>query len=329
MSVLEVSFGDVGQGDCSTISCPDGSLIIIDTGPFGSPLVDWLADNRRNVHALILTHNDRDHAGSVAAVLDHCERSLKTVYFLVDRGREEPSFKKMTRRIEVGYKQGFYAVKNLTAGETIWEDQAIPAKLFVAYPNHMEYSRATDSNTTSGVICLSVKNKIEVVWPGDCPLPIAAEAVDSVGPYTLMGPHHGSVKKGEIDTVRTAAAKLQPANCFISVGTNNKYGHPNSKYIKSLEKIGTHVRCSQITDICDHRCAQGGGHVLASHLVLGLRPPRTKGVACRGCWQITLGLNGFVPDILEAEHERRIKRLHRPQCLAGREEKLSRTASNE
>jgi beta-lactamase superfamily II metal-dependent hydrolase len=42
---LEVVFWDVGQGDCSTLQLPDGSLVIIDTGPRGSPLIDWLNDH--------------------------------------------------------------------------------------------------------------------------------------------------------------------------------------------------------------------------------------------------------------------------------------------
>ena len=61
--------------------------------------------------------------------------------------------------------------------------------------------------------------------------------------------------------------------------------------------------------------------VLASHLALGLRPPRS-GIACRGAWRLTWNGTDFESDGLDAEHLRRITLLRRPQCLRGRAHRL-------
>ncbi|MEZ5431785.1 MAG: MBL fold metallo-hydrolase [Verrucomicrobiales bacterium] len=60
---LEVDFWDAGQGDCLVIKLPGGRLILIDTGPRGCPLIEWLREGSRRsaaIEAVILTHNDAD-----------------------------------------------------------------------------------------------------------------------------------------------------------------------------------------------------------------------------------------------------------------------------
>ncbi len=74
---LEIHFVDVGQGDCTVISCPNGTTILVDCGNGYScsrtNLTDYVSSIlNTQLHALIITHQDTDHYGlvqeSVAAI---------------------------------------------------------------------------------------------------------------------------------------------------------------------------------------------------------------------------------------------------------------------
>src|SRR5258708_8392617 len=82
---LIVDFWDVGQGDCSVIRLPDGSLIIIDVGPRTTPLIDWLQEKPRRIHSVVITHNDADHAGGLPALVKLPALAVGIVYLPGDR----------------------------------------------------------------------------------------------------------------------------------------------------------------------------------------------------------------------------------------------------
>jgi beta-lactamase superfamily II metal-dependent hydrolase len=76
---MTVTFFHMGQGDAAVIRCPDGKVILVDCG--SSKNFDPAANFRASVylrhfapalslHALILTHPDKDHCNQVAAVLE-------------------------------------------------------------------------------------------------------------------------------------------------------------------------------------------------------------------------------------------------------------------
>src|SRR6185369_4887819 len=108
-----------------------------------------------------------------------------------------------------------------------------------------------------------------------------------------------------------------PQRAFISVASKNIYSHPRPKYLQRLERAGCHLVCSQITNACDRPAYVQQRPIMATHLALGLRPPRS-GAACRGAWQIRWNGSEFESDEFDDEHLTRISRLRRPQCLKGR-----------
>jgi beta-lactamase superfamily II metal-dependent hydrolase len=71
----------MGQGDCSLIRCPDGTMVMIDCGSKSDFQSDYLkiaasqvrdpdwAGNKMRIDALILTHKDADHHSQVGWVL--------------------------------------------------------------------------------------------------------------------------------------------------------------------------------------------------------------------------------------------------------------------
>ena len=66
-----LDFCDVGHGSCASIRCPNGRLIVVDTGHNSSP--PWrpsvnLAANNDSVELLVLTNFDEDHLSDFAGV---------------------------------------------------------------------------------------------------------------------------------------------------------------------------------------------------------------------------------------------------------------------
>jgi len=315
---LTITFWDVGQGDCSTIELPDGRLIIIDTGNRGSPLVDWLKDKPRGVHSIVITHNDADHVGALPSVLDTC-KSINQVFMLMDRPAAKDPFAKLFRRVVEGERMGLYGLTRLEVGAEIWADSALDARLHVVYPSMSANILASKPNATSGIICLTIKGKTELIWPGDATLDSVSTTCHGTKPYFLVGPHHGA-PEGYKKRVTTSSHlhAVSPQRAFISVGTKNGYSHPRPKYIRLLEQAGAKVCCSQLTVASDRQHVLDVKRpVLATHGLLGLNPPR-NGFSCRGPLQLQLGPSGFVGDGWDDEHQKRIALLRRPQCLRGR-----------
>ena len=319
MQTLEVNLWDVGQGDCSTITLPDGSLIIIDVGPRGSPLLDWLNDRPRDIFALVLTHNDMDHVGSLPALVGAFGSRIRNFYMLVDRAVNDPKFATTFRCALEGEDQGFYTITRLERGVPIWQDAGLGAQLAVMFPTLSGNVRgiATGPNDTSGIVQLQLHGKTEFIWPGDSPLSRLAEQCANANPLLQVGPHHGAPKGYKAKSAGALIEAVKPRRAFLSVGTKNKFSHPRQRYILRLELAGCHVACSQMTQICDREVVAGGKSVFPSHFALALRPPR-RGVSCRGAMQFRLNGATFDPDGLDQEHLQRIRSLRRAMCLRGR-----------
>ena len=75
--LLSVHYIDVGQGDSTFVSLPDGKTMLIDAGPSASKsnLISYLKDDVKieKINYLILTHADNDHCGGMAEVLKNFE----------------------------------------------------------------------------------------------------------------------------------------------------------------------------------------------------------------------------------------------------------------
>lgn len=315
---LQITFWDVGQGDCSTITLPDGSLIIIDTGPRGSPLIDWLNDNNRPIHAVVLTHNDADHVGALPGIVGGFMPRIRSFYMLVDRPKDNKIFDKIFRCALEGEARGFYKITRLEVGATVWSDASLEAELVTLFPTMSGNLLASSPNTTSGILCLRLKNEPQLLWPGDSTLARVAQQCAGTRPHVMFGPHHGAPQDYKKAAAVVSINAINPGNAFISVATKNKYMHPRPKYVQRLERAGCHVLCSQLTTACDRPAVLNQRPVMKNHLALGLRPPRTLGVTCRGVWQITWDGAGFISDGFDDEHLCRISKLRRPQCLKGR-----------
>jgi beta-lactamase superfamily II metal-dependent hydrolase len=316
---IQIDLWDVGQGDCSVIRLPDGELIIIDVGPTGSPLVDWLLEPRRQdvrIKALILTHNDADHAAALVSIIPQRKASIGGIWMLRDRPTNDRQFQRIFRCAEQVEREGHFKIRGITDETVFWSNGDI--SLLAIYPSFSENVDASRPNLTSGMIALMKAGQMLALWPGDAPLLKVRDKLNGTNPFLLDGPHHGAPvdyksnrgqMKGVIDSIR-------PSRSFISVGTNNQWSHPRPSYLELLASRRARVVCSQLTFNCEREAVKQNRKVFKGSEALGLRPCRS-GVSCRGSMRFTLCGDALVPDEFDAQHLQRVQHLKRPRCLRG------------
>lgn len=310
---LIVDFWDVGQGNASVIHLPSGELLLVDVGPLGSPVIDWLSDHPKSILAAVITHNDGDHAGSLPSLVKIPGVIVKTVYMLLDRDKKHVAFQRIWRPIREEEMKGKLKVVGLSDDRIIWDGGF--ASLHVLYPSFSENIEAGKPNETSAVLCLYLKGVPKLVWSGDAPIRKIAEKCCNMEPYLLDGPHHGAPVDRKEANFQSHLDSISPKRGFISVGTHNRYSHPNPSYLESLARKGCVVQCSQLTRHCDPVSVDRKNPVLQSAALLGLRAPHS-GVSCRGCLRITVENGMIVGDRWDEVHRARIGALRRPLCLS-------------
>lgn len=335
-SDLVIDFWNVGQGDCTVIRLPDQRLVIIDVGPRGSPLVEWLREGHHRggrIAAVVLTHNDADHAGAMPSLVAENKQRIDGVWMLVDRKTSAPTFQKTFRSALEGEREGFYKIRTLTTGQSIWSDIDRGLELKVIHPGFSANVLSPNPNSTSGVVVLSRGDRNLITWPGDLELRAAAKLLHGASAEFLIGPHHGgpsdypskavrrklsnSARSTRMNEMREAAARLSPKVNFISVGTRNPHHHPRPGVLNLMARQGTRILCSQLTDCCDRQRVVERKPVFEGAGALGLRAPKS-GVPCRGALRVYVQSGGLHLDEFSKRHLERITALQRPQCLRGR-----------
>ena len=310
-----VDFWEVGQGDCSVIHLPNGDIILIDVGPIGSPVVDWLSRQpRRKIHSIILTHNDSDHAGAITSLINCCRGRVGTVYIMVDRHIKNPQFRKLYREIERARKaKEIQNILRLEAPTTLWSDRRSGLRLDVKYPSISSNVLSSTPNETSAVLILTANGCEAILWAGDTSMANIASVASNVTPAYMLGPHHGAPTDRQERDFSDNLVAIAPRTIVASVGSRNRYKHPSVSYIKHARQGDARFLCTQLTKHCEKPSRLH--HVCKGAALLGL-PQATRGFSCRGTMRLTFDGKCFLPDLLaEKQHAENLKKLTRPKCL--------------
>ena len=226
---LEITYIDVGQGDSIFIKFPnDKSNILIDTGgkvtygnlknnySVGKNIVDYLKSmGIRKLDYLIITHGDFDHMGDSLYLIDKFK--VENVIFNCGEfnALEKELIKKLNKR-KVNY---CYCIKELNIG-----------KYKLDFLNTKVYDNENDNSN----VIYTEFNGYKFMFMGDAGIEKEKDILDK---YNLANidvlkvGHHGSKtssSKGFID-------EIKPKYAIISVGKNNRYGHPNKEVLNNLD----------------------------------------------------------------------------------------------
>jgi competence protein ComEC len=232
---LTVHFLDVGQGDAAVLHTPHGHWIVIDGGPRTPEqdqgrrvVVPFL--RRLGVEELALvvaTHGDADHLGGLPAVLEAFPTRLA---FEPGEPLGRPLYLEWLAAVQRDGADWHPA----RAGDRVEVDGVV---LRVLSPDSAWMTTPVDVNDHGVVLLVSFGTR-RVLFQADAGVSVESRLRGQVGPVDVLKVgHHGS------STASSEAwlDELTPAEAVISVGAQNRYGHPSPEVVRRLERHGSIV----------------------------------------------------------------------------------------
>lgn len=213
---------DVKQGDSSLLILPNnkGNILIDTGGIYNSDIaintVIPILKSRgiKSIDYLILTHGDYDHIGEAINLVNNF--NVKKVIFNCGTYNDLE-----TNLIEVLDK------KNIKYYSCIKELNIDKYKL-----EFLNTKRYDNENDNSNVIYTEINN-YKFLFMGDASSTAEKEILNKYNLYNidvLKAGHHGSKTSSSKEFINS----INPKYSIISVGNNNRYGHPNKEVLDNL-----------------------------------------------------------------------------------------------
>jgi competence protein ComEC len=229
---LHVAFLDVGQGDAILITTPAGQQVLVDGGPSPSDLTSALGKEMpfwdRSIDLLVMTHPDADHISGLVEVLERYE-----VDSWLDNGRpdDDATYGECMALIEEAEVERH----TVRGGDSLDLGQGIVLEVLHP-PAELMRGTEADGNANSLVLRL-VWGEADFLLTGD----IGGEAErvllksgQGLSADVLKVAHHGSGGSSDEEFLKAVA----PSYAVISVGEENKYGHPDEGVLERLAELG-------------------------------------------------------------------------------------------
>lgn len=257
-SAVEFHVLDVGQGDCTLfIDRSLNSALIVDC-PAGmqATVAAALRDlGNPNVWGIVISHWDLDHYGGALdlAAATQCE----VIYYNHETPMAFPIDKTVRRAALLQLlEEHFVSMRKVPAHEGTGGTLGNFEWKFLA-PSHLHLTEAVaklDRNLASTVF-RGTAHGSSVIVGGDANGRVWQRLLDEgvdLNASVLRWPHHGSPLKG--GTTLTPAIlfdAVSPRYVAISVGTRNRYNHPDPDTVAVVSSRAT-MACTQVTERC-HR----------------------------------------------------------------------------
>jgi competence protein ComEC len=228
---LHVAFLDVGQGDALLITAPGGGQVLVDGGPSPSALTSALGRQipfwDRSLDLVVMTHADSDHITGLAELL-----ARYRVSGWLDNGLpgDSPVYAECQRLLEARQ----VSRHQIRAGDQV--DLGHGIRLEVLHPPAESLLHTAAADNDNSLVLRLVWGEASFLFTGD----VGAEAerllLDSgqlLAADVLKVAHHGS---GGSSTARFLA-QVEPAYAVISVGADNRFGHPDEAVLARLGSV--------------------------------------------------------------------------------------------
>lgn len=222
---LRVRYLDVGQGDCTLVSC-NGEYLLIDGGDSDHSSEVYSVLERLDVDCIdyiVATHPDADHIGGISGALN--EADCGTFYCSVT-SHDTETFEDMVSYL------GDTEITVPSAGDTFYLGAALVT--FVG-----PVSNYDDTNNGSLVLRIDYGDT-SFLFTGDAETEseddMIAAGADLSADVLKVG-HHGSRSSSSSEFLQ----EVDPEYAIISVGADNEYGHPTEEVLERLDSIGAEV----------------------------------------------------------------------------------------
>jgi competence protein ComEC len=225
---LKIIFLDVGQGDAILIE-KGSNQILIDGGPSEQILLEKLGKYipfwDREIETVIATHPDQDHIQGLLAVIKNYQVDNLIETSVKSESQLDKKFEELVQQKNIAKISG-------ENGVTIRLDGA---ELDVISPDGETPDAVVKDTNSYSIVTRLVFGKNSFLFTGDLPdseehklIGRSADLKSSV----LKVSHHGSKYASSEDFLE----KVQPEMAVISVGKNNRFGHPAPEALERLKK---------------------------------------------------------------------------------------------
>lgn len=228
---LTIVMLDIGQGDALYIRTPQGTDLLIDGGADRrvlSELGEVMPPQDHQIEVVIATHPDADHIAGLT--------ELPEVYdldTLITSGTKK----------QTGFSQEL-STWNEKYGVTVVEAYRgwrlnIEEELWLEFlnPNPPHFHKAPNEDSVMFVLHFK---EFSAFFTGDASTEVEHEIVEEFGSFDidiLKVGHHGS----KTSTSATLLDATTPEVALISVGAQNKFGHPHFEPVHKLEQRGIQI----------------------------------------------------------------------------------------
>lgn len=244
---LQVDFLDIGQGDATLINLPNGEQALVDGGPDSSILSQiskYMPPFDHKIEHIILTHPHADHLSGLVQVLERYD-----VGEVIDTGMDYDSSTYRKWQSQISLKN--IPHREVSEGMVLdWGD----VQFEVLWPVKTPGEESSDSNVNNtSIVGRLVYGQTAVMLTGDAEVgpqtSLCELSEEKLKSDVLKVAHHGS----QNGTVECFLQKVEPSVAVISVGKDNKYGHPHAAALKLLDKYVSEVlRTDEVGTIeCD------------------------------------------------------------------------------
>lgn len=264
---ITIHYLDIGQGDATYIEFPDGEDMLVDCAKDARILtalgrvMKW-RDN--TIDYLVVTHPHADHYGGCIDVMKRF--AIKQILYNGYRKEYDPTWKYFWDTLKQKEKNG-------SEYDEITHEQSLnigSSTIHILYPDHsvsddpvvVEKGEGHVVNNTSIVFVL-IYGKNTALFTGDMENELEQKLVAKYGTQlksdVLKVGHHGSPGSSSqpfIDAVL-------PSYTTISVGKDNKYGHPSYRILKRLERA--HSKYMRTDEAGNITMALDGEQVVANN----------------------------------------------------------------
>jgi competence protein ComEC len=224
---------DVGQGQAVALRGPRGAVLLVDAGGSASDRFDpgervvlpWLLHRRvRRLEALVLTHEDADHAAGGWAVVEGIEVGE---LWLGPGWHRSPLLARLAARARLHGT----AVVLVERGARMRRGDLV---LEVLSPTRGEAElRANDRS----LVLLAGEPPARILIPGDIEREGERLLLDSgrqLAAEALVLPHHGS----RSSSTEPFLERVRPELALVSCGRFNRFGHPHEVVLARLRRLG-------------------------------------------------------------------------------------------